>query len=244
MRYNVDCVYDDRRSKPGLRTGAVENLSQRVAALEHMFLGQGVLWQQVFNHLQLPTASIPTSAAAASDGSSPSLQQASSHVKSALADLADAQPAGAPQWPQQPLQQPDENTTRQHAIPEAIPEDGYPLPPPDLVDALVDIYFFNMHIWIPMLHVREFRARMSNPAERPRLRTIFHAIVSSCARFSDDPRLGDREAKVRLARHSRQAVILESMEAFSVESLQALIICAFDTVSHHYQLSARAPADL
>ena len=27
---DIDCVYDDRKAKPGLRTGAVENLNQRV----------------------------------------------------------------------------------------------------------------------------------------------------------------------------------------------------------------------
>ncbi|KAL1845343.1 hypothetical protein VTK73DRAFT_651 [Phialemonium thermophilum] len=30
VRYNVECVYDDKRTKPGMRTGAIETLSQRV----------------------------------------------------------------------------------------------------------------------------------------------------------------------------------------------------------------------
>ncbi|KAL2129552.1 hypothetical protein VTI74DRAFT_7617 [Chaetomium olivicolor] len=51
VKYNVECLYDDRKTKPGLRTGAVENLSQRVATLESMFLGQGILWQQLFAQL-------------------------------------------------------------------------------------------------------------------------------------------------------------------------------------------------
>ncbi|KAK6609650.1 C6 transcription factor [Botrytis cinerea] len=42
---NIECVYDDKKIRPGLRTGAVESLSQRVAALESMFLGQGLLLQ-------------------------------------------------------------------------------------------------------------------------------------------------------------------------------------------------------
>lgn len=38
----IECVYDDKRSKPGLRTGVVENLSQRLGKPPrrlHFFLG-------------------------------------------------------------------------------------------------------------------------------------------------------------------------------------------------------------
>jgi len=28
---DIDCIYDDRKTRPGLRTGAVENLNQRVS---------------------------------------------------------------------------------------------------------------------------------------------------------------------------------------------------------------------
>lgn len=61
------------------------------------------------------------------------------------------------------------------------------LPPDDLIDALVEIYFARIHPWIPMLHVREFRERMATPSKRQRLGTMFHAIVSLCVRFSHDP---------------------------------------------------------
>lgn len=30
VRYSVQCVYHDRKSKPGMRTGAIESLNQRV----------------------------------------------------------------------------------------------------------------------------------------------------------------------------------------------------------------------
>ncbi|GKT69631.1 C6 transcription factor [Colletotrichum tofieldiae] len=103
------------------------------------------------------------------------------------------------------------------------------LPQPDVMDSLVEIYFANIHPWIPMLHVRQFRERMRDQAQRPQLSTIFHAMVSLCARFSQDPRLGPPEEKSRYAKRCRQFVILNSMESFSVENLQALTIIAFDT---------------
>jgi hypothetical protein len=102
--------------------------------------------------------------------------------------------------------------------------------PDDLVDDLVDIYFARVHPWIPMLHVIRFRQDMANPSMRPTLATVFLAIISTCIRFSSDPRLGELEERSKLAKACRQRVILQSMESFSVQNLQAMIILAFDTV--------------
>lgn len=102
--------------------------------------------------------------------------------------------------------------------------------PHDLVDDLVDIYFDKVHPWIPMLHVRNFRQEISNPSRRQKQKTVIDAIVSLCIRLSDDARLLDGNHRARIAQACRDRVILRSMESFSVESLQALIICAFETV--------------
>ncbi|KAF4807216.1 Citrinin biosynthesis transcriptional activator ctnR [Colletotrichum siamense] len=238
---HVECVYDDRRSKPGLRTGAVENLSQRVATLENMFLGQGVLWQQVFNALS--TATHPNSSSPSQEESSnTSLNETAASLKNTLATLAEGgEPAMAtlaawrPKNPETQTTAPKENT-RANAKLDSVFDDSL-LPEADLVDSLVEIYFANIHPWIPMLHVRQFRERMLDPEQRPQLSTIFHAIVSLCARFSQDDRLGSPEEKTRYAKRCRQFVILNSMESFSVENLQALTIIAFDTIG-----SGRGPS--
>ncbi|KAK1731423.1 fungal-specific transcription factor domain-containing protein [Colletotrichum acutatum] len=241
VRYNVECVYDDRRSKPGLRTGAVENLSQRVATLENMFLGQGVLWQQVFNCLNSAASRNATSPS--QDGSSNvSLNERTVALKNTLATLAEGgEPAlttlaTIPTKDNATLEKTMEKPARPNLNFDLMTEADL-LPELDLMDALVDIYFSNIHPWIPMLHVRQFRERMQDPAQRPHLSTIFHAIVSLCARFSQDPRLGLHEEKTRRARRCRQFVILNSMESFSVENLQALTIIAFDTIG-----SGRGPS--
>ncbi|OBT60920.1 hypothetical protein VE03_10801 [Pseudogymnoascus sp. 23342-1-I1] len=78
---------------------------------------------------------------------------------------------------------------------------------------------------------------MANPAQRQKLTTIFHAIVSLCIRFSNDPRVSSAEVRMKYSTKSRQIVILQSMESFSVENLQALVICAFDTIG-----SGRGPS--
>ncbi|KAF3055722.1 C6 transcription factor [Daldinia childiae] len=238
--FEIQCVYDDTRSKPGMRTGAIENLSQRVASLEQMFLGQSVLWQQLWGglantsggHIDSPSNSLRDPAS--------SLKDHIAQVKSNLTHIASTDSSQhnpileAPnQWGSRLTQR----TIAGHDKVKPIEYDEIDLPPRDLVDALVEIYFAKIHPWIPMLHVRLFRQRMAEDQKRAHLTTIFHAIVSLCSRFSDDARLGNVEEKLRNAKRSRQTVLLRSMESFSVENLQALIICAFDTLG-----SGRGPS--
>ncbi|KAI4868745.1 fungal-specific transcription factor domain-containing protein [Hypoxylon rubiginosum] len=236
VKYRTECVYDDTRSKPGLRTGAIESISQRVASLEQMFLGQSMLWQQLWSGLTSDsnTHQDLSSKNLNSNSNASSLKGHIEQVKSNLLHLASVHsPRSAPS--SEPVQsprkrpRPAETDIAGHG-PGAIEYDEADLPPKDLVDDLVEIYFAKIHPWIPMLHVRVFRQRMANDRERTRLTTIFHAIVSLCARFSDDTRLGSAEKKARDAKKSKQTVLLRSMESFSVENLQALIICAFDTL--------------
>jgi hypothetical protein len=205
-----------------------------------MFLGQGVLWQQVFSCLNAVQNGASTNGTLsqgmhASNGDT--LKECTTRLKSTLSNLSlflgDPEPALS-----SPLKRRRTNSTagdealpRASPAPPAIHNDGNALPPDDLVDDLVEIYFTNIHPWIPILHVRQFRERMKDPAQRKKLETIFHAIVSLCVRFSNDQRLSNAEVRARYSKRSKNTVILQSMESFSVENLQALVICAFDTVS-------------
>jgi hypothetical protein len=56
------------------------------------------------------------------------------------------------------------------------------LPPPDILDRLIEIYFQQVHPWIPVLHISSFRSRMKNPTQREKLSTVQHAITSVCLR--------------------------------------------------------------
>ncbi|KAH8807804.1 fungal-specific transcription factor domain-containing protein [Xylogone sp. PMI_703] len=249
VRFGIDCVYDDKKMKPGLRTGAVENLSQRVVALENMFLGQGILWQQVFRCLDSISTRTPTSpdspnGNAASTGES--LKDCAAQLKATLTSISanGLYSAGDPIVPiqQNPLKRKRDEIEPSEDGPAALQPDienasESLLPPDDLIDSLVDIYFRKIHPWIPILHANQFRARMAKPQQRQKLNTIFHAITSLCVRFSEDPRLSNAAVRARYAKKCRETVILQSMESFSVENLQALVICAFDIIG-----SGRGPS--
>ncbi|TVY24175.1 Citrinin biosynthesis transcriptional activator [Lachnellula hyalina] len=241
VRFNIDCLYDDKKTKPGLRTGAVENLNQRVVALENMFLGQGVLWQQVWNCLSSIQAQ-PSPALPDDTTSGATLKECTARLKRTLSTLSvetleTVKPTMEPPRKKRRNSTDTQDQTQLKPQPATSDADENDLPPDDLIDDLVEIYFRSIHPWIPILHVRHFRARMKIPDQRRNLTTIFHAIVSLCIRFSEDARVSDPNVRARYSKRSRQTVILQSMESFSVENLQALVICAFDTIG-----SGRGPS--
>lgn len=189
-----------------------------------MFIGQGLLFQQVLGALNGGAAHNGFASAASFEESIAQLRTTISGI--AADHISTSSSAG-----------PREHSTHKEAsqVDEALPlaNGEAALPASDLMDALIDIYFDTVHPWIPMLHVHHFRLRASSPSERPSLSSIFYAITSLCARFSSDPRLGSASEKAAYTRSCRQIVILRSMESFSVENLQALTICAFDLVLVH-----------
>ncbi|KAK0756147.1 hypothetical protein N5P37_011361 [Trichoderma harzianum] len=224
VRYNVECVYYDGRAKTGVRTGAIESINQRIASLEQMFLGQSILWNQLFGGLNSPMSGSVENTS--TDGfTQENLEQSITQLRNRLASTVQSKQQSAVQDLEGPPQLPKSLGS---SAPGATSEAR--LPPDELMDALIEIYFDQVHQWIPMLHVRHFRERLLMPNGRESASTIFYAITSLCARFSNDPRLGRGAEKTAYARQCRQVVILRSMESFSVENLQALTICSFDLI--------------
>ncbi|CAK7225593.1 hypothetical protein SBRCBS47491_005941 [Sporothrix bragantina] len=107
------------------------------------------------------------------------------------------------------------------------------LPPPATLQAVVNAYFIAVQPWIPVLHETQFRRRMHDAVhdaeQRPRLACLLHAMVVAAARYVDDDGV-DTDSLLRLAQRSRSHVLLAAMDSLSVESLQALIILAFDDI--------------
>lgn len=223
-RLQVECTYDERR-RPGFKSGVIEALSNRLANLEQMFLGQAFL-------LQTALAARPgvDPAAGAAENSQGSLLAQADHLKQRYLQAA-AQPGAAQDTMCPPPQKPavDAGSASDSATNVLLPSD-------DVVDGLVAFYFENVHRWIPILHIRRFHAKLAIPKERSKVHIILLAITSLCLRFRRPSGLCEEASQVMSNRY-RHAVILRSMECFSVESLQALVILAFDIVG-----SGRGPS--
>lgn len=197
-----------------------------------MFLGQGLLWQQMWETMH-PAVNGSNEEPHNASQLKTDLENSISRLRSGLSAVASRDTSSSENGNSSTVSQ---GEVKQALGPNLSAVDETSLPPEDLIDSLVDIYFVHIHHWIPMLHVCHFKERMKIPTERRKNSTILYAITSLCTRFSDDPRLGDPVQRTRYASKCRQIVILRSMESFSVENLQALTICAFDLVSCLHRL--------
>lgn len=238
IRFNVPCVYDDRNMKPGLRAGAVDQLCRRIETLENMFLGQEMIWQQMWQAL-CPNTSLPERIQRSS--TSPELEKRREELKSSLLlarsslkhndgkreldkDTSDMESAA------RQAKRPRLNDLNSPSFLVNLTSDPSGFPPDEIMNELVDFYHVNIHPWIPILHMSKFRERMRLADERPRITCVLHAIIAVCIRLSRNEYLPDEETKSQIAEKSRQRVILDSTESFSIENLQALVIIAFETV--------------
>ncbi|EFQ31875.1 uncharacterized protein GLRG_07019 [Colletotrichum graminicola M1.001] len=103
------------------------------------------------------------------------------------------------------------------------------LPPPDLLEDIINIYFSTVHPWIPILHETVFRRRVHDPEQLPVLVVVLHAMVVTALRYVDNPETRPSAQEIgRRAMRSRNIVILNAMNQLSVDNLQALIILAFN----------------
>jgi hypothetical protein len=246
VRFNVICLYDNGRLKPGLRAGAVEQLQRRVEALENMFIGQGVLWQKIWDAVNHSTDDVQQNGG---DLERIGLDQVRDRVKDTLLQLAEDN-EGSPRSVVDDAHEESierevppakrrkveyqSRATERPTPPDSLSAHFSPhgLPSREVMNDLVEFYFANVHHWIPILHVRKFRQQIQTTEGWDKAIYILHAIVATCIRFSHHPDAGTNEIRREMAVASRQKVILNSMESFSVENLQALVIIAFDTVGH------------
>lgn len=215
--------------KPGLRTGAMDQLYRRMETLENMFLGQEFLWQQMWKKMY------PNEALSASNERSTNIEDLArrrDELKSALLRSSSSldQREEEAETPSRPTKRRRCVPTTAPFIPVSVDDDTDGLFSTEIMTELVSFYFVNIQPWIPILHVTRFWERMQSPDERPRISCILHAIIAVCVRFSQSKEL-DTETKASVAEQSRKRVILASTDCYSVEHLQALIIIAFETVS-------------
>lgn len=104
-----------------------------------------------------------------------------------------------------------------------------PLPPDNLIDAVLDAYFSVVHPFVPILHEPLFRSRLRDPNERPKLVVVLHAIVVCALRYIANERLAVEwlQSYPDALQRSRDFVVLKGMENLSVENVQSLIIIVF-----------------
>jgi hypothetical protein len=222
IRLHIECVYDDLKERPGMKPGAIQILSQRVSNLEQMLLGQGLLLEPL---LQKATEKNATTQASFHDQIEALKQKYVSAAsspppsKSTPATVEESHATTAKnRW--HITNTLSDFETRSHGL----------LPPSDRLHSMVDIYFTQVHPWIPILHEQSFRQKLGCDTPPGELVPILLAITSLCLRLDNDTTMAGPEKRA-WSLECRNTVILQGMDKFSVDNLQGLVIIAFDLVS-------------
>lgn len=234
------CTYDVDREKPGLKTGAVEALRRRVDALEAAVFQQGTPPEEAGRRLAPQKNS--NAASAICEGLELLLEQLQTKPLrkrhwSETADTTVAQRTSEDALQSQSLAPSLSSNKRMRRNDTALiePDDladlSASLPPPEILEAVINLYFSLVQPWIPIFHEKRFRRQLKTPDKKYRLEVVLHSMVVAMLKHVDCREvmvdLGDIES---ICERSRKIVVLTAMDELCVENLQALVIICFEDI--------------
>ncbi|PSN65475.1 hypothetical protein BS50DRAFT_556125 [Corynespora cassiicola Philippines] len=216
----LDCVYETKRVKPGLKAGAVENLHRRLDALEQLVLAKESASQT--SHSTVGEREIASQEA--------SRESAAQNVLALLAKELPKLLNGSATTPLQndsasrgaKRRRLDDNEVEMRPL---QLDDAPSLPDPELLETFISAYFFHIHPIIPMIHQARFRQRLADTTGRKDLDAILHSMIIAASKF-----IPDNGLSTPLLNRTRRWVVSTAMECLSLENLQALIIIAFTDI--------------
>ncbi|RGP78672.1 hypothetical protein FLONG3_3209 [Fusarium longipes] len=220
------CVYDAKKNKPGVKTGVIEGLSRRVVseALENtVYEGSHVnnaapsadslqiigSFSSLIQELRDLVSNAGGALQLQAVNHSSTLPQRATPGTASLSSPNDVQQHPRKRRRVDSCGNPNIELANQLG---ELGSTATQLPPPELLEEIINAYFILVQPWIPILHETRFRSRFYNHEQLPCLTILLHAIVVAAVRFvdSDSNTLSEKEA-----------------ESMSVENLQALSIIAF-----------------
>ncbi|KAH7070999.1 fungal-specific transcription factor domain-containing protein [Paraphoma chrysanthemicola] len=221
----LDCIYQTKRVKPGLKAGAVENIHRRLDELEKRLDNQAATQPDHGQIEQAPSATTVSN----STGDSAAYD--------ILALLAKELPklikpnSSQTTSPVSPIESGRKRRRLNYddaVLPNTPQIDHEPeLPPLELLESIVSAYFYNVHPWIPMVHQARFLDRFADDTQRHHLLIVLHSMIIAASKYVP---LAWENAHTFASR--RKWVVYTAMDSLSVESLQALIIIAFDDIGN------------
>ncbi|KAH8678941.1 hypothetical protein BGZ60DRAFT_468294 [Tricladium varicosporioides] len=261
-RLGAECVYG-ARGKPGIKSGAVENLNRRIDKIE-----------QLLEHMQTQTTSPPRSESISHLNNT---WRNSLGEPSAAFDLlhmferqlqefrtinqngvltVERDSTSLNSQSQQNLNRSDPSLLEpemkrrrlnsnhrfdwgEHLLASYFPEIGNANSLSELLDDIVNNYFSQVHPWLPMLHETRFRQQISENVYDANFEVILNAIVYASAKFAEypDPLLSVEQVS-HLTKSSRDWVMRCALNSLSVANLQALLVVAFTDIGNGESLNA------
>ncbi|KIW93894.1 uncharacterized protein Z519_05209 [Cladophialophora bantiana CBS 173.52] len=214
-RTGTACVYREK-GQPGLRPGYGKAIEQRLSLLESNMdkINQSI--QDVLNHVRPDIAASSTVLEAPARDAGPSGRngpEAQMWQSSQLPEM--------PYFPASPL---IERLPAPLSLPPLdLTERG--LPPVQVVQELVELFFEVVYPYIPLFCKQNFTANMFTPERQ----ILLHGIVAVSFRFwrKQAPSPEERD---RFVKTSREQVLLKAIDTCTLVSTQALALLALDAI--------------
>ncbi|KAF5569435.1 fungal specific transcription factor factor, partial [Fusarium pseudoanthophilum] len=240
-RLGAPCIYENRRTKPGLKGGAVESLNQRLEKVERaLFSSENDEGTQDSDE----GLKRDTSGGRASRSSSTPLVAVLSTLAGELQKLNEnIEPTRKRKYEYDPYRKVSELLKRrrrdeveeqhQSSIEDVTKQQTHRASScriniiQDHLDKLIEAHFDNIQPWIPMIIMRGFHDRLQKETDQ-RMNIVLEAMMIASLRYveiNDNP-LDNVFIDSETSR-LRQRVMMDAMEGLKTENLQALIMIAF-----------------
>ncbi|KAG8628926.1 hypothetical protein KVT40_002791 [Elsinoe batatas] len=240
QKTDSECVYFHKR-KPGVRVGAIEGLSRRLALLESMLLNdEGSPAIDLIGLAKHAGLSVPTSFR-------PPRSSFSGNAGTTY-DQGDGSEGDDEHTTSPNHRPPDARRTSFHspahghkrkaedileATDQPHTEFVYPktLPPADIVHMLVDYFCVSFHHWIPFVNKPRIKAKAREAVWSPGLQLLLHAIVAACLPHVDPDHLSVGRPVEHVVAECRDVVMRNAIGELSIASLQSLVVLVFDLLN-------------
>ncbi|KAI0813686.1 fungal-specific transcription factor domain-containing protein [Xylaria sp. FL0064] len=206
----ISCIYK-QRGHPGLRPGYGKAVEQRLSSLEENIEKINQTLQDVLGQVQgvKNISQAKQNAAETALGETPQQWQETQQQMLDLAPYTSASPTV------QPTRSPDDDVPKNELPPEAI------------MEQLVNLFFEKVYPWAPIFYKPHFTANMQS-ADR---QVLLHGIVVVAFRYWEHPN-PSAELRESYIQHSRDKILLETIDTCSLISTQALALLAIDAIGH------------
>ncbi|KAK7186478.1 hypothetical protein DPSP01_002094 [Paraphaeosphaeria sporulosa] len=239
LRLSLECAYAPKQ-KPGLKTGALEGLTRRVAFLEQILLDEVGRIRPQFDidedrsgHTDRAQDGLanrrPADHRINTDTTTPGTIQLDESIREATVQ---PQPPVEERIPNPRKRKLDEPVFTTALLELDNIEIGDHLPSQPLLVKVAEFFCTSFHHWIPYLHKQRLCDTVIGTRAESRSDLVLHGLVAVTLRHMDRQVICmDEDEVLRQTKISHFIVETLAMKSMSTESLQALILIIFDYLS-------------
>ncbi|KAJ5414802.1 hypothetical protein N7509_001429 [Penicillium cosmopolitanum] len=226
-----DCVYEPKRSKPGIKLGAIENLHRRLG-MTMKSASADRLEDFVLDRLgdDSPGESNRQTQPSADESTASFCLPALAREPQRFSDKSVTRAADRPAKRQRV-----DNLIgpSQSSLPHVDRLSVFSFLNPNTIEDVLQTYFEHVHPWIPLIHETSLRRRLLDTKYRLKLDVLMRAMILVSGRYIQrHESVSDISLANLTTEQARSLIVSTAMDCLSVENLQALVICVLNDIGN------------